>query len=44
VVTSIELQPFAAVRDRYWSDDDFATFQFYLAEHPDAGDVIPGSG
>ena len=40
----IELQPFAAVRDKYLSDDDFAAFQFYLAEHPDAGDVIPRSG
>ncbi len=40
----IELQPFAAVRDKYLSDDDFAALQFYLAEHPDAGDVIPHSG
>lgn len=40
----IELQPFAAVRDKYLSDDDFGAFQFYLAEHPDAGRVIPGSG
>lgn len=42
--TFIELQPFAAVRDRYLSDDDFTALQFYLAEHPGAGRVIPGSG
>lgn len=42
--TFIELGPFAAVRDKYLSDDDFAAFQFYLAEHPDAGNVIPHSG
>jgi len=42
--TFIELQPFAAVRDRYLSDDDLTSLQFYLAEHPGAGRVIPGSG
>ncbi len=41
--TFIELLPFAAVRDKYLNDDDFAELQFYLAEHPDAGDVIPHS-
>jgi len=40
----VELKPFAAVRDKYLSDDELAAFQFYLAEHPDAGDVIPHSG
>lgn len=40
----IELQPFAAVRDKYLSDDDFAALQFFLSEHPDAGNVIPHSG
>ena len=42
--TFIELRPFAAVRDRYLSDEDFAALQFYLAQHADAGDVIPHSG
>jgi len=42
--TFIELCPFADVRDKYLSDDEFSAFQFYLAEHPDAGDVIPHSG
>jgi hypothetical protein len=42
--TFIELQPFAAVRDKYINDEEFAVFQHYLAAHPDAGDVIPRSG
>lgn len=25
-------------------DDDYAALQMHLSEHPDAGDVIPGSG
>ncbi len=40
----IELHPFTAVRDRYLDDNDFLSLQFYLIEHPDAGDVIPHSG
>ncbi len=42
--TFIELQPFAAVRDKYLNDDEFTAFQLYLSGHPDAGDVIPHSG
>lgn len=42
--TFIELHPFAAVRDKYLNDDEFAALQLYLAEHPDEGDVIPHSG
>lgn len=41
--TFIELAPFAAVRDKYLDDDQFGELQTFLAEHPDAGDVIPGS-
>lgn len=42
--TFIELHPFAAVRDEYLSEDDFAVLQLFLVEHPDAGNVIPHSG
>lgn len=42
--TFIELQPFAAVRDSYLNDEEFAELQLHLAEHPDAGVVIPRSG
>lgn len=41
--TFIELHPFAAVRDKYLNDDEFAALQLYLAKHPDEGDVIPHS-
>lgn len=44
MVTFVELPPFAAVRDQYLNDDEFAVFQLYLAAHPDSGDVIPHSG
>jgi mRNA-degrading endonuclease RelE of RelBE toxin-antitoxin system len=40
----IELHSFAAVRDKYLNDDDFAALQLFLVEHPDAGSVIPRSG
>jgi mRNA-degrading endonuclease RelE of RelBE toxin-antitoxin system len=42
--TFIELHSFAAVRDKYLSEDDFAALQLFLVEHPDAGSVIPRSG
>ncbi len=42
--TFVELHPFATVRDTYLDDGDFLSLQFYLIEHPDAGDVIPHSG
>jgi len=42
--TFIEMHPFSAVRAKYLSDDEFAALQLYLAEHPDAGDLIPQSG
>lgn len=44
MLTFVELSPFAAVRDKYLDDGEFASLQFYLAVHPDAGDVIPHSG
>jgi hypothetical protein len=44
MLTFIELNPFASVRDNYLNDEEFALFQFYLSEHPDAGNVIPHSG
>jgi hypothetical protein len=44
MLTFIELVPFACVRDRYLDDDEFARLQQYLVAHPDAGEVISGSG
>jgi len=40
----IELSPFVAFRDEYWSDDEFRRFQAALMESPKAGDVIRGTG
>lgn len=42
--TFIELQPFAGVRDKYLTDEEFSDLQSYLTRHPEAGDVIPRSG
>ena len=44
MLTFIELHPFARVRDRYLTDDEFAALQQYIAAHPTAGDVISRSG
>ncbi len=44
MLSFIEVAPFAAVRDKYLDDEEFAALQQYLAMHPDAGDVIPYSG
>lgn len=44
MLSFIELPSFAAVRDRYLDDDEFMALQQHLAEHPSAGEVIPGSG
>lgn len=41
--TFIELHPFAAVRDKYLNDEEFAALQLYLTKHPNDGDVIPHS-
>jgi mRNA-degrading endonuclease RelE of RelBE toxin-antitoxin system len=44
LLTFIELQPFSSVRDTYLNDEEFSELQQHLAEHPNAGDVIPHSG
>lgn len=40
----VELPPFERHRPAYFSDESFRTFQNLLIEHPDAGDVIEGTG
>jgi hypothetical protein len=44
VFTFIESTAFERVRDVYLDDDEYAELQEYLMEHPEAGDVIRGSG
>jgi len=39
----VELAPFAEVRDRLFSEDEFRELQIYLCEQPDAGDTVPGT-
>ena len=43
MLTFVELPVFSKARAVYLDDDEFAAMQSYLIEHPNAGDVIPGS-
>lgn len=38
----VELMPFGAFRDEYWTDDDLRALQSFLLVSPDAGDLIRG--
>ena len=38
----VELTPFVAFRENYWSDHDLQALQGFLIESPDAGDLIRG--
>jgi len=40
----IELAPFAAVRDKLFTGEQFLELQWYLCWYPEAGDVIPETG
>ncbi len=40
----IELPPFVELRDALFSDDEFLSLQEFLCEHPETGNVIPGTG
>ena len=44
MVTFVETQLFTSLVHRYLSDDQYAALQQALADSPDAGDVIRGSG
>ena len=44
VVTFVETRLFTSLVHRYLSDDEYAALQQALADSPDAGDVIRGSG
>jgi len=44
VFTFIESAAFERVRAVYLDDDEYAELQQFLMEHPEIGDVIPGSG
>ena len=40
----IELPSFAELRDTLFSDEEFLDLQRFLINHPQTGDVIPGTG
>lgn len=42
--TVIETPLFQKLWPYYWIEDERAAFASYLAEHPEAGDVIPSGG
>ena len=43
-ITLIESPIFTKLWSDYWSEDERGKFSAWLAEHPDAGDIVPGSG
>ncbi len=44
MLTVIETPLFQRQWPLYWTEDERGAFAAYLAEHPNAGDVIPASG
>jgi hypothetical protein len=41
-VVFVELTPFVAFRDEYWTDEDLRALQNFLLVSPQAGDLIRG--
>ena len=44
MLTVIETPLFQKQWPLYWTEDERGGFAAYIAERPDAGDVVPGSG
>jgi mRNA-degrading endonuclease RelE of RelBE toxin-antitoxin system len=44
MLSFIETKLFTRLVQEYLSDEEYLALQEFLAEHPEAGDVIPGSG
>jgi hypothetical protein len=42
--TIVETPLFSRLVQEYWTDDELGEFAQWLAENPEAGEVIPGSG
>ncbi len=42
--TFIETALFTRLITEYLTDEEYSELQYYLAEHPESGAVIPGSG
>jgi hypothetical protein len=44
MITIIESPIFTKLWPDYWSEDEHGEFSAWVAENPNAGDVVPGSG
>jgi hypothetical protein len=44
MLTVIETPLFSKLWPAYWTEDERGAFAAFMAEHPDEGDVVPGSG
>ena len=44
MLTIIEAPQFSRLWPDYWTEDERGEFCTFLAQNPEAGDVIPGSG
>lgn len=44
MLTVIETPIFSRLWPAYWSEDERGAFAAHIAEHPEDGDVVPGSG
>ena len=44
MLTVIETPLFQRQWPHYWTEEERGSFAAYLADHPDAGDVVSGSG
>lgn len=42
--TVVETPTFTRLAEAYWGEDDRTAFVNFIANSPDAGDVVPGSG
>ncbi len=44
MLSFIESKLFTRLVQQYLTEDEYVTVQTFLSDHPDSGDVIPGSG
>jgi hypothetical protein len=44
MLTVIETPLFSKLWPAYWSEDERGSFAAFIAEHPEEGDVVQGSG
>ena len=44
MLTVVETLLFQRQWPLYWTEEERGAFAAYIAEHPTAGDVVPGSG